>query len=88
MWRTWFGPWPGRGPFRHLPPWQRPGWYFGRGWCWQYMHPYWRHAPTRITPESEIEALEAYKADLEEELRGVEARIKELKEHAKEPVKP
>ncbi|KUO43239.1 MAG: hypothetical protein APU95_00005 [Hadesarchaea archaeon YNP_N21] len=32
------------------------------------------------TPEQEIEALEAYKADLEEELRGVEARIKELKE--------
>jgi hypothetical protein len=17
-----------------LPPWQRPGWLFGRGWCW------------------------------------------------------
>ncbi|MBC7219501.1 MAG: DUF5320 domain-containing protein [Hadesarchaea archaeon] len=32
------------------------------------------------TLEQEIEALEAYKADLEEELRGVEARIKELRE--------
>jgi hypothetical protein len=30
----WAGPWPGRGPFSYLPPWQRPGWLFGRGWCW------------------------------------------------------
>lgn len=29
----WAGPWPGRGPFSHLPPWQRPGWLFGRGAC-------------------------------------------------------
>lgn len=32
------------------------------------------------TPEQEIEALEAYKANLEEELKGVEARLKELRE--------
>ena len=25
------GPWPGRGPFSSLPPWQRPGWLFGYG---------------------------------------------------------
>jgi len=30
----WWGPWPGRGPFSHLPPWMRPGWLFGRGACW------------------------------------------------------
>ncbi len=30
----WMGPWPGRGPFSYLPPWQRPGWLFGRGSCW------------------------------------------------------
>ncbi|MCS7374255.1 MAG: hypothetical protein NDF53_04645 [archaeon GB-1867-097] len=30
----WIGPWPGRGPFSYLPPWQRPGWLFGRGSCW------------------------------------------------------
>jgi hypothetical protein len=23
--RTYFDQWPGRGPFSHLPPWQRPG---------------------------------------------------------------
>ncbi len=32
--RGWMGPWPGRGPFSYLPPWQRPGWIFGRGACW------------------------------------------------------
>jgi hypothetical protein len=36
--RGWSGPWPGRGPFSYLPPWQRPGWLFGfgrgLGWRW------------------------------------------------------
>ncbi|MHA2427197.1 MAG: hypothetical protein ACXADB_04130 [Candidatus Hermodarchaeia archaeon] len=30
------GPWPGHGPFSHLPPWQRPGWLYGPGSCWNY----------------------------------------------------
>ncbi|MEM1508154.1 MAG: hypothetical protein QW262_07920 [Candidatus Bathyarchaeia archaeon] len=33
----WTGLWPGRGPFSYLPPWQRPGWVFGRGWCWRLL---------------------------------------------------
>jgi len=37
--------------------------------------------PPPPTPEQEIEALEAYKANPEEELQGVEARIKELGKH-------
>ena len=28
------GNWPGNGPFSHLPPWERPGWIYGRGSCW------------------------------------------------------
>ncbi|MGB9759803.1 MAG: hypothetical protein ACPLZG_08285 [Thermoproteota archaeon] len=51
-----YGLWPGRGPFSYLPPWQRPGWYFGRGACWwlfgypwyyafPYSAPYARAAP-------------------------------------------
>ena len=28
------GSYPGRGPFNHLPPWQRPGWLYGPGSCW------------------------------------------------------
>jgi hypothetical protein len=35
----WFGPWPGRGPLSHLPPWERPGWMFGRGACWSLFGP-------------------------------------------------
>ena len=36
--------------------------------------------PPPSTPEQEIETLEAYKAEIEEELKGIYARIKELKE--------
>jgi len=39
-WGGWTGPWPGRGPFSYLPPWQRPGWLFGRGACWWLFGPY------------------------------------------------
>ncbi|HDD64071.1 MAG TPA: hypothetical protein ENF53_02775 [Thermoprotei archaeon] len=38
----WSGPWPGRGPFSYLPPWQRPGWLFGRGACWWLFGGPWR----------------------------------------------
>lgn len=31
--------WPGRGPFSNLPPWQRPGWVYGRGACWWLLDP-------------------------------------------------
>ena len=33
------GIWPGRGPFSNLPPWQRPGWVYGRGACWWLLDP-------------------------------------------------
>ncbi|MEM3873514.1 MAG: hypothetical protein QXU45_00025 [Candidatus Bathyarchaeia archaeon] len=38
----WAGPWPGRGPFSYLPPWQRPGWLFsfGRGFGRWWSYPY------------------------------------------------
>jgi len=91
MSRHWFGPWPGRGPFSYLPPWQRPGWYSGRGWCWRYLyytHPYWRSIQAQTSPRAELEALEAYKADLEEELKSVDARIRELKELLSKESKP
>ena len=34
------GRWPGHGPFSDLPPWQRPGWLYGRGACWG-LYPYY-----------------------------------------------
>jgi len=36
---AWNGRWPGRGPFSYLPPWQRPGWVYGRGACWWLLNP-------------------------------------------------
>lgn len=30
-----YGIWPGHGPFSDVPPWQRPGWLYGRGACWR-----------------------------------------------------
>jgi hypothetical protein len=88
----WFGPWPGRGPLSYLPPWERPGWILGRGAYWRLPgQPAWYGTPPSIgygfppyytpspPPEEEHAALEEYKKDLEEELKGIEARIEELK---------
>jgi len=92
----WSGPWPGRGPFSHLPPWERPGWLYGRGACWWWAtsrgRPYGPSYPlypdpgygfTLIRPEDEIAALEESKRNLQEELKGIEARIEELQKPLK-----
>ena len=92
----WWGPWPGRGPFSHLPPWERPGWLYGRGACWWwaagrgrlYSPPYpLSQAPgyglAPIRPEDEIAALEESKRYLQEELKGIDARIQELQKPQK-----
>ena len=42
-------PWPGHGPFSELPPWQRPGWRYGRGACW------WRFPFDNPTVEGVVE---------------------------------
>lgn len=58
-------------------------------WPWGYANPYmypsYPYAPAPFmppppTPEQEIEMLEAYKAEIEEELKGIDARIKELRD--------
>jgi len=45
----WGGPWPGRGPFSYLPPWQRPGWLYGRGACWWLLTPYLQTSIPQVT---------------------------------------
>lgn len=91
----WYGPWPGRGPFSYLPPWERPGWLYGRGACWWLFGPWalygqspftrYSYSPPYAPPyapaslEDEISALQEAKRDLEEELKGIDARIAELK---------
>lgn len=68
--------WPGRGPWSWLPPWLRPGWWFGRGLCWWLLFGPPAYA---LTPADELKVLEDYKRILESELRELERRIEELK---------
>ena len=88
------GPWPGRGPFSYLPPWQRPGWLYGRGACW------WLNAPqlqstvpqtspvtmpqtsfpsTMIPKDQEITMLESQAKMLEQTLEQIKKRLEDLK---------
>jgi hypothetical protein len=77
------GPWPGRGPFSNLPPWDRPGWRYGRGAC------YWMYNPNlqTVTPQTpyasipkdqEITALQNQAKMLEQTLTDIKKRLEEL----------
>lgn len=55
--------WPGKGPFRNLPPWERPGWIYGRCCC-------------LILASSSKEVLEKEKEILKQRLEEVEERLK------------
>ncbi len=65
---------PGNGPWAYLPPWERPGWVYGPGYCWRvYSTPgwgYWANAPP-VNSQDEAQVLEEYKRSLEEELRRI-----------------
>ncbi len=76
-WKYWVKPYPGHGPWSHLPPWERPGWWFGRGWCWWYWaRPY----PPWVSKEEELKYLEELRKYLSEEiLREIDKRIEELR---------
>ncbi len=65
MWWRWKR-YPGFGPWSHLPPWERPGWKYGR--C------IWT-----LSKEEELRMLEDIKRYLEEELEMIERRIRELR---------
>jgi len=85
----WRGPWPGRGPFGYLPPWQRPGWLYGRGACWWLFAP---NLPTTIPQalavmpptsiaipkEQEVAMLENQVKRLEQTLEQIKKRLEEL----------
>ncbi|MHA1768679.1 MAG: DUF5320 domain-containing protein [Candidatus Thorarchaeota archaeon] len=84
------GMWPGNGPFSNLPPWERPGWLYGRGSCW-YLGYGPRYAGTSgyagFVPtganESQVlkqqrDLLENQLKNLQESLARIEARLKEL----------
>jgi hypothetical protein len=91
--RAYFDQWPGRGPFSHLPPWQRPGHaYGGRGRgtnpqaCARFpvlprlwwADPTYAQQPPAPTPQDEIVALEDSKKELGEEKVSIEQEISNI----------
>ncbi len=85
------GFWPGRGPFIHLPRWQRPGWLYGRGACWRILDPKVQSTiqqaqPTTMQPplvpsftrKQEQEMLEQQEKVLKVQLDAVSKRLEKL----------
>jgi hypothetical protein len=81
--RAWTGPWPGRGPFNNLPPWQRPGWLYGRGACWYLYGPYRQVVPP-IKAEDEAALLAEQKIVFEEQLKAIQETLKKIQERMNE----
>lgn len=75
---------PGFGPWRHLPPWERPGWKYGRGRCWRFL-PGRGYGGSAYGPyaseytENEIEMLEEEAKFLEDRLNEVKRRLDEMR---------
>ena len=80
--------WPGNGPFRNLPPWERPGWLYGRSSCWYTG--YRPRAGSIVSPYSVVsdlqslqnqkELLEEQLKNLQDSLRNIEKRLSEIQE--------
>lgn len=82
-WRGWANQWPGRGPFSNLPPWQRPGWFYGRGACWYLYGPNAIVQPI-IKPEDEAALLTQQKTRIEEQLKLMQEALKKIQERLDE----
>jgi len=67
-------------PGRDLLPWDRPGWWKGRGkgWCWRLFSTLPPNE-LNLTKEEEIKLLEEEAKFLEQELERIKRRLKELK---------
>lgn len=85
-WRRLWSPWPGHGPFSHLPPWQRPGWLW-RGRCWWYWWYWWWGIPpsgTFSSRDEEISYLTSIEKELRDQLKQIEERLRELEKEGGE----
>lgn len=88
------GRWPGRGPFSNLPPWQRPGWLYGRGACWwlyglpraylPYADVLPENAVPVLKPEDQAALLTEQKMLMEEQLKAMQATLKKIQERLDE----
>ncbi|MGC9115376.1 MAG: hypothetical protein ACP5HH_05180 [Fervidicoccaceae archaeon] len=77
----WRGPYPGNGPWGYLPPWERPGWKYGRGWCWWYLGTPSAAPPAVAAPWIDRTAELKYLEDLK---KKIDERIEELKKSMQE----
>jgi hypothetical protein len=80
--RGWATPWPGRGPFSNLPPWQRPGWLYGRGACWYMYGPPQAVPPIKV--EDEAALLNEQKKLMEEQLKTMQETLKRIQQRLDE----
>ena len=78
------GSWPGNGPFRDLPPWERPGWIYGPGSCWTLGNRGRIGLGARILPEDELEVLKQQKDQLERRLTLLQETLGKIEERFKE----
>lgn len=90
MWRGNYGNrgrsrgiWPGNGPFSHLPPWERPGWIYGRGSCWYGVYPNLGGA-SPINPQGEIQILKSQKELLETQLKSLQEKLVQIEKQLSE----
>ncbi|KXH76379.1 MAG: hypothetical protein AM326_07110 [Candidatus Thorarchaeota archaeon SMTZ-45] len=79
------GRWPGNGPFQDLPPWERPGWLYGRGSCW-YMgyRPGIDYTVQPFSVANNLQSLQSQKKLLEEQIRSLQDRLKNIEKHLSE----
>jgi hypothetical protein len=75
--------WPGAGPYSHLPPWQRPGWLYGRGACryLYYTHPL---PPNAIPPQEEKTILTEQKEIIQEQLKTLQEQLDQIQQRLNE----
>ncbi|MCC6020701.1 MAG: hypothetical protein LM577_04985 [Thermoproteaceae archaeon] len=72
----WHGPYPGHGPWSHLPPPARPGWQPGRcRWLW-----WLRRSPPGWSKEEELKYLEELRKYISDVvLKEIDKRMEELR---------
>lgn len=79
------GSWPGNGPFRHLPPWERPGWIYGPGSCWALGI---RNVSTTNVPwissTNNVETLKSQKQIFENQLNVLKRSLEEIEKRIQE----
>lgn len=79
------GRWPGNGPFRDLPPWERPGWIYGRGSCW-YMgyRPGVDSGVPSVATTNNLQTLQSQKTLLEEQIRNLQDSLRNIEKRLSE----